>query len=108
MIFFVLICMLLQCKKIWYVLSKTLAEKAAWKFCDENKIDLVTVLPAFVIGPSLPPELCSTAADIVGLLKGSTYHFDELQAVANMHESILTVTNGMHRYQSFSCTIIYC
>ena len=59
-----------KCKKIWYVLSKTLAEKAAWKFCEENKIDLVTVLPSFVVGRSLPPELCSTAADVLGLLKG--------------------------------------
>lgn len=62
--------------KIWYVLSKTLAEKAAWKFCEENKIDLVTVLPSFVIGPSLPPELCSTAADVLGLLKGETQKFE--------------------------------
>lgn len=56
--------------KAWYALSKTLAEKAAWKFCEENKIDLVTVLPSFVVGPSLPPQLASTAADILGLLRG--------------------------------------
>ncbi|KAL3514932.1 hypothetical protein ACH5RR_021834 [Cinchona calisaya] len=62
--------------KLWYVLSKTLAEKAAWKFCQENKIDLVTLLPSFVIGPSLSPELCSTAADVLGLLKGETQKFE--------------------------------
>ncbi|KAL5789057.1 hypothetical protein ACOSP7_006006 [Xanthoceras sorbifolium] len=65
------------CEKlqIWYVLSKTLAEKAAWEFCDEYGIDLVTVLPSFVVGPSLPPELCSTASDVLGLLKGETEKF---------------------------------
>uniref|UniRef100_A0A162A6P6 Dihydroflavonol 4-reductase n=1 Tax=Daucus carota subsp. sativus TaxID=79200 RepID=A0A162A6P6_DAUCS len=61
--------------QLWYVLSKTMAEKAAWEFCNDNNIDLVTVLPSFVIGPSLPPHLCSTAADVLGLLKGETERF---------------------------------
>ncbi|XP_024993445.1 tetraketide alpha-pyrone reductase 1 [Cynara cardunculus var. scolymus] len=60
---------------IWYVLSKTMAEKAAWEFCNENGINLVTVLPSFVVGPSLPPTLCSTASDILGLLQGETERF---------------------------------
>lgn len=61
------------CEKyqIWYVLSKTMAEKAAWEFCNENGINLVTLLPSFLVGPSLPPTLCSTASDILGLLKGN-------------------------------------
>ncbi|CAL2279973.1 unnamed protein product [Prunus armeniaca] len=61
--------------QIWYPLSKILAEKAAWDFCKENGIDLVTVLPSFVIGPCLPPDLCSTASDVLGLLKGETEKF---------------------------------
>ncbi|MBA0562054.1 hypothetical protein Golob_007132, partial [Gossypium lobatum] len=61
--------------KLWYALAKTQAEKAAWEFCTENKIDLVTVLPAFVVGPSLPPDLCSTASDVLALLKGETELF---------------------------------
>ncbi|KAA8535917.1 hypothetical protein F0562_028395 [Nyssa sinensis] len=61
--------------KIWYALSKTLAERAAWEFCKENKIDLVTVLPSFVVGPSLSPDLCTTASDVLGLLKGEREKF---------------------------------
>ncbi|QHO07951.1 Tetraketide alpha-pyrone reductase [Arachis hypogaea] len=65
------------CKKLqaWYVMSKTMAERAAWDYCRENGIDLVTILPSFVIGPSLPPDLCSTASDVLGLLKGETERF---------------------------------
>ncbi|GAV84796.1 Epimerase domain-containing protein [Cephalotus follicularis] len=62
--------------QIWYALSKTLAEKAAWQFCNENGIDLVTILPSFVVGPSLPPDLCSTASDVLGLLKGEKAKFE--------------------------------
>ncbi|OVA05622.1 NAD-dependent epimerase/dehydratase [Macleaya cordata] len=66
---------LCQRLQIWYALSKTLAEKAAWEYCKQNQIDLVTVLPSFVIGPSLPRELCATASDVLGLLKGETEKF---------------------------------
>ncbi|RXH97868.1 hypothetical protein DVH24_010193, partial [Malus domestica] len=61
--------------QIWYPMSKILAEEAGWDFCKENGIDMVTVLPSFVIGPCLPPELCSTASDVLGLLKGETEKF---------------------------------
>ncbi|GAU10958.1 hypothetical protein TSUD_112520, partial [Trifolium subterraneum] len=55
--------------RAWYPMSKTMAEKAAWKYCKENGIDLVTILPAFIIGPNLPSDLCSTASDVLGLFK---------------------------------------
>ncbi|XP_047312057.1 tetraketide alpha-pyrone reductase 1 [Impatiens glandulifera] len=67
------LCELLQ---TWYAMSKTMAEKAAWEFCKENNIDMVSVLPSFVIGPSLSPELSATASDILGLLKGKTERFE--------------------------------
>ncbi|KAK3412887.1 hypothetical protein EUGRSUZ_I01552 [Eucalyptus grandis] len=92
--------------QIWYVLSKTLAEKAAWEFCDENKIDLVTVLPAFLIGPSLPPVLCSTASDVLGLLKGETEKFQwhgrmgyvHIDDVARCHVLVYEERSACRRY----------
>jgi len=60
--------------KLWYVLSKTLAEEAAWKFAKENGIDIVTINPAMVIGPLLQPTLNTSAAAILNLINGaSTY-----------------------------------
>ncbi|KAG5517540.1 hypothetical protein RHGRI_038065 [Rhododendron griersonianum] len=36
---------------LWYPLSKSLAEDAAWNFVKEKGIDMVTINPAMVIGP---------------------------------------------------------
>ncbi|KAJ0094373.1 hypothetical protein Patl1_17144 [Pistacia atlantica] len=41
----------------WYLVSKTLAEEASWKFAKENGIDLVTLHPGLVIGPFLHSTL---------------------------------------------------
>ncbi|EEF38791.1 tetraketide alpha-pyrone reductase 1 [Ricinus communis] len=92
--------------QIWYVLSKTLAEKAAWEFCNDNGIDLVTVLPSFVIGPSLPPDLCSTVSDVLGLLKGETDKFQwhgrmgyvHIDDVALCHILVYEQENARGRY----------
>nr|XP_010908348.2 cinnamoyl-CoA reductase 2 isoform X2 [Elaeis guineensis] len=61
------------CKQAkWYVLSKTLAEEAAWKFSKDNSIDMVTINPAMVIGPLLQPTLNTSAAAILNLINGSS------------------------------------
>ncbi|ESW21024.1 hypothetical protein PHAVU_005G034600 [Phaseolus vulgaris] len=61
------------CKEngLWYNLSKTLAEDAAWKFAKENNIDLVTMNPALVVGPLLQPELNTSSAMVLSLVDGS-------------------------------------
>ena len=52
------------------MLSKTLAEEAAWKFVKEKGIDMVTINPAMVIGPLLQPTLNTSAAVILKLISG--------------------------------------
>ncbi|KAK4492376.1 hypothetical protein RD792_003181 [Penstemon davidsonii] len=61
------------CKQtqMWYVLSKTLAEDAAWKFVKEKDIDMVAINPAMVIGPLLQPTLNTSSAAILNLIKGA-------------------------------------
>lgn len=53
------------------MLSKTLAEDAAWKFVKEKGIDMVTVNPAMVIGPLLQPTLNTSAAAVLNVIKGN-------------------------------------
>ncbi|KAK6245440.1 hypothetical protein SCA6_008530 [Theobroma cacao] len=63
----------IQAKKMtgWmYVVSKTMAEQAAWKFAKENNIDFVSIIPPLVVGPfimqSMPPSLITALSPITG------------------------------------------
>jgi dihydroflavonol-4-reductase len=55
-----------------YYLSKTAAERAAWAFMEESSpgFDLVVINPPYVLGPSLSPELNTSARALVGLTNG--------------------------------------
>lgn len=52
------------------MLSKTLAEEAAWKFSKDNGLEIVTINPAMVIGPLLQPTLNTSAEAILKLING--------------------------------------
>lgn len=71
--------------QIWYAVAKILAEKAAWEFAGEHRIDLVTVLPTFVVGPTLSPELGPTASDVLGLFQGETGKFTTYGRMGYVH-----------------------
>ncbi|KAK6119753.1 hypothetical protein DH2020_046494 [Rehmannia glutinosa] len=81
------------CRKnqLWYVLSKTLAESAAWKFAKEKGVDLVSINPTCIIGPLLQPTLNTSTANILNLINGSetfpnaTYGWVDVKDVANAH-----------------------
>ncbi|KAL7174166.1 hypothetical protein ACSBR2_033424 [Camellia fascicularis] len=76
------------CYQLWYVLSKTLAEDAAWKFTKEKGIDMVTINPAMVIGPLLQPTLNTSAAAILNLIND----------VANAHIQAFEIPSANGRY----------
>ncbi|KAL6563754.1 hypothetical protein OROGR_002713 [Orobanche gracilis] len=79
-----------QVKK-WYVLSKTVAEEAAWKFVKEKGIDMVTICPPMVIGPLLQPTLNTSCEAILNLVNGaeaypnSSYGWVNVKDVALAH-----------------------
>ena len=53
------------------MLSKTLAEEAAWNFSKENGIDMVMINPGWVIGPLLQPTLNLSAEQVLNLINGT-------------------------------------
>ncbi|KAF2312067.1 hypothetical protein GH714_027934 [Hevea brasiliensis] len=90
--------------KLWYVVSKTLAENSAWKFAKEKGIDLVTINPAMVIGPLLQPTLNTSAAAILSVVKGAntfpnaTFGWVNVKDVANAHIQALEIPSANGRY----------
>jgi nucleoside-diphosphate-sugar epimerase len=94
-------------QKMWYVLSKTLAEDAAWKFVKEKGIDMVTINPAMVIGPLLQPTLNTSAAGILKIINGAetypnaTFGWVNVKDVANAHILAFEIPSASGRY----CTV---
>ncbi|KAI8526177.1 hypothetical protein RHMOL_Rhmol13G0288700 [Rhododendron molle] len=90
--------------KLWYLLSKTLAEDAAWKFVKEKGIDMVAINPAMVIGPLLQPTLNSSAAEILNLINGSetfpnsSFGWVNVKDVANAHVQAFEIPSANGRY----------
>ncbi|CAB4268160.1 unnamed protein product [Prunus armeniaca] len=90
--------------KKWYVLSKTLAEEAAWKFAEGNGIDLVTINPSYVIGPLLQPSLNITVEMILNFkndiedVNSSIYSCSDVRDVASAHVQAFEVPSANGRY----------
>ncbi|CBI29130.3 unnamed protein product, partial [Vitis vinifera] len=89
--------------KLWYMLSKTLAEEAAWKFAKENGIDMVTINPGWVIGPLLQPTLNLSVEEVLKLLKGDifpnkTHRWVDVRDVAMAHIQAYELSTARGRY----------
>ncbi|EOY32713.1 Cinnamyl alcohol dehydrogenase, 82967-79323, putative isoform 4 [Theobroma cacao] len=90
--------------KLWYVVSKTMAEDAAWKFAKEKGIDMVAINPAMVIGPLLQPTLNTSAAAVLSLIKGAetfpnaTFGWVNVKDVANAHIQAFEIPSASGRY----------
>ncbi|KAL9269521.1 Anthocyanidin reductase ((2S)-flavan-3-ol-forming)-like protein [Drosera capensis] len=64
-----------------YAASKALAEKAAWKFAKENNIDLITVVPTLMGGPSLTHEVPSCIDLATSLLTGHEFLMNAMKGM---------------------------
>ncbi|GLT80726.1 hypothetical protein SLA2020_521500 [Shorea laevis] len=56
--------------ELWYTLSKTLAEKAAWEFAKEKGLDVVVVNPGTALGSFIGPTINASMLMFLRLLQG--------------------------------------
>ncbi|XP_057807771.1 phenylacetaldehyde reductase-like [Salvia miltiorrhiza] len=88
--------------KEWYMLSKTLAEQAAWKFANENGIDLVVMNPGIVLGPLLQPTLNISSQFVLDVIKGKPrfpfYQCVDVRDVAHAHIMGFEKSSACGRY----------
>ena len=100
-----------------YYFSKTQAEKAAWKFFEDNKVgfDMVVINPFIVIGPSHGPSLNTSNQIIRDIMKGLyptimtvNWGFVDVRDVAKSHILAMETASASGRYlcanQSMSMT----
>ncbi|XP_074335374.1 phenylacetaldehyde reductase-like isoform X1 [Apium graveolens] len=92
-------------QKLYYHLSKTLAEEAALKFAEEHEIELVTLHPGFVLGPLLQPVLNITSAGMLNFIKkgremfpDGIYRFVDVRDVAFGHIQAFENPSACGRY----------
>ncbi|XP_047308982.1 phenylacetaldehyde reductase-like [Impatiens glandulifera] len=90
--------------QLWYQLSKTLAEEAAWKFVKEKGIDMVVINPAMVMGPLLQPTLNFSCTPILNLINNSetypnaSFGFVHVNDVVNAHVRAFEIPSANGRY----------
>lgn len=56
--------------QIWYSVSKTLAEKAAWDFAEKEGLQIAVLNPGMVLGPMLTPSVNATLHILLQILGG--------------------------------------
>ncbi|KAL0716332.1 hypothetical protein Bca4012_065654 [Brassica carinata] len=90
--------------KSWYPLSKTLAENAAWQFAKDNEMDIIVIVPGFIVGPLLQPTLNHSVELIVDIINGKNpfhsinYRFVDVRDVALAHVKALETPSAKGRY----------
>ena len=79
-----------------YAISKTVAERAAWAFCETNGIALTTIHPALVLGPALEADYGSSLEALVKLLRHEVpllpkfgFEIVDVRDVAGLHRLAL-------------------
>ncbi|XP_066310135.1 phenylacetaldehyde reductase-like [Miscanthus floridulus] len=67
---------LLKKRQLWYHVSKTLAEKAAWEFAGKEGLQLVVLNPGTTLGPFFTPSVNTSLNILLQLLRGQELELD--------------------------------
>jgi nucleoside-diphosphate-sugar epimerase len=88
-----------------YMLAKTLSEKFAWEFAEQEHIDLVAILPSYIAGPPLNNVLAESATTFKELLSGKYpacpqigFSFIDVRDVAHAHIVAMQKEDAHGRY----------
>ncbi|KAM7261286.1 hypothetical protein ACFE04_026761 [Oxalis oulophora] len=68
-----------------YIVSKTLAEKTALEFCEEHGLDIVTLLPTYVVGPFLCPQIAGSVRLMLAFILGNEESFPKYFNIPMVH-----------------------
>ncbi|XP_065859401.1 vestitone reductase isoform X2 [Euphorbia lathyris] len=68
-----------------YWVSKTLTEKTALEFSERNGLDLVTVIPSYVVGPFICPNLPASLEVALSMILGKPEFYNMLLNVNMVH-----------------------
>ncbi|XP_071724378.1 vestitone reductase [Rutidosis leptorrhynchoides] len=68
-----------------YNISKTLTEKAAFDFADQNGLDLVSLLPTFVVGPFVCPKVPASLGLMMAMILGNEELYPFLMTSPMVH-----------------------
>nr|AEN69002.1 dihydroflavonol 4-reductase [Chrysanthemum x morifolium] len=68
-----------------YFVSKTLAEKAAWKATKENNIDFISIIPTLVVGPFISPSFPPSLMTALSLITGAESHYSIIKQCQYVH-----------------------
>ncbi|CAD6342943.1 unnamed protein product [Miscanthus lutarioriparius] len=67
---------LLKERQLWYHVSKTLAEKAAWEFAEKEGLQLVVLNAGTTLGPFFTPSVNTSLNILLQLLRGQELELD--------------------------------
>lgn len=99
-----------------YFVSKTLAEREAFKFAKENNLDFISIIPSLVVGPflmpSMPPSLITALSPMTGteshyhiIKQGQFVHLDDL-CLAHIYLFENPKAEGRYMCSSHEATIL--